>query len=92
MPDTVLLNLGEPGALDIDPWADRGQRIDARYAGVWELPVLGAGSRYLGRSRRSRCADLGVHDGPIRAFTIDRNPHFAQKAGNFRRATEDSNL
>ncbi len=38
----VLLNLGEPGALDIAPWADRVQRIDARYAGVWELPVLGA--------------------------------------------------
>ena len=38
----VLLNLGEPGALDIAPWSDRVQRIDARYAGVWELPVLGA--------------------------------------------------
>jgi len=38
----VLLNLGQPGALDIAPWADRVQRIDARYAGVWELPVLGA--------------------------------------------------
>ncbi|HEX8820411.1 MAG TPA: FAD-dependent monooxygenase [Archangium sp.] len=38
----VLLNLGEPGALDIAPWAERVQRIDARYAGVWELPVLGA--------------------------------------------------
>jgi 3-(3-hydroxy-phenyl)propionate hydroxylase len=35
----VLLNLGEPGALDIasSPWADRVQRIDAQYAGVWEL-------------------------------------------------------
>lgn len=38
----VLLNLGEPGAFDITPWADRVRRIDARYAGVWELPVLGA--------------------------------------------------
>src|SRR3984893_14081052 len=38
----VLLNLGEPGALDIAPWADGVQRVDARYAGVWELPVLGA--------------------------------------------------
>jgi hypothetical protein len=38
----VLLNLGEPGALDITPWADRVRLIDARYAGVWELPVLGA--------------------------------------------------
>jgi 3-(3-hydroxy-phenyl)propionate hydroxylase len=37
----VLLNLGEPGALDIAPWADRVQRVDARYDGVWELPVLG---------------------------------------------------
>ena len=38
----VLLNLGEPGALDIAPWADRVRRIDARYAGAWELPLLGA--------------------------------------------------
>ncbi len=38
----VLLNLGEPGALDCAPWADRVERVDARYAGVWELPVLGA--------------------------------------------------
>ena len=38
----VLLNFGEPGALDIVPWADRVQWLDARYAGVWELPVLGA--------------------------------------------------
>jgi 2-polyprenyl-6-methoxyphenol hydroxylase-like FAD-dependent oxidoreductase len=37
----VLLNLGEPGALDITPWVDRVERVDARYAGVWELPVLG---------------------------------------------------
>ena len=38
----VMLNLGEPGDLDITPWADRVQRIDARYGGTWELPVLGA--------------------------------------------------
>ena len=38
----VLLNLGEPGAIDIAPWADRVQLINAKYAGVWELPVLGA--------------------------------------------------
>ncbi len=37
----LLLNLGEPGALDIAPWADRVQRIDARYTGLWELPLLG---------------------------------------------------
>ena len=38
----VLLNLGEPGVIDMAPWADRVQRVDARYTGVWELPVLGA--------------------------------------------------
>jgi len=37
----VLLNLGEPGGFDITPWADRVQLIDAKYADVWELPVLG---------------------------------------------------
>jgi len=38
----VLLNFGEPGAVDIARWADRVQTIDARYDGVWELPGLGA--------------------------------------------------
>jgi 2-polyprenyl-6-methoxyphenol hydroxylase-like FAD-dependent oxidoreductase len=38
----VLLNLGEPGGVDITPWADRVQLIDAKYVGPWELPVLGA--------------------------------------------------
>ncbi len=37
----VLLNLGEPARLDITPWADRVQLIDATFAGTWELPVLG---------------------------------------------------
>ncbi len=35
----VLLDLG---ALDIAPWADRVRRVDARYTGSWDLPVLGA--------------------------------------------------
>jgi hypothetical protein len=38
----LLLNFGEPGDIDITPWADRVQLIDARYDGVWELPALGA--------------------------------------------------
>ena len=37
----VLLNLGGRGGFDLGPWADRVQRVDAEYAGVWELPVLG---------------------------------------------------
>jgi len=38
----VLLNFGEPGELHVTPWADRVQLIDAKYDGVWKLPVLGA--------------------------------------------------
>jgi hypothetical protein len=37
----VLLNLGEPGRFDITPWAERIRRVDASYAGAWELPALG---------------------------------------------------
>jgi 2-polyprenyl-6-methoxyphenol hydroxylase-like FAD-dependent oxidoreductase len=37
----VLLNLGEPGSLNIAPWAERVQSIHAQYAGPWELPVIG---------------------------------------------------
>jgi 3-(3-hydroxy-phenyl)propionate hydroxylase len=36
----VLLNLGQ--RVDITPWADRVQVVDAQYSGAWELPVLGA--------------------------------------------------
>jgi 3-(3-hydroxy-phenyl)propionate hydroxylase len=38
----VLLNLGEPGGLDIAPWSDRVRLIDAEHAGEWELPVFGS--------------------------------------------------
>ncbi len=38
----VLINLGELGAFDIAPWADRVPLIDAKYAGAWELPAIGA--------------------------------------------------
>ena len=37
----VLLNFGAPGDIDITPWADRVQLIDAAYVGTWELPALG---------------------------------------------------
>jgi 3-(3-hydroxy-phenyl)propionate hydroxylase len=37
----VLLNLGDPGGFDISPSADRVRLVDAEYAGLWELPVLG---------------------------------------------------
>jgi 2-polyprenyl-6-methoxyphenol hydroxylase-like FAD-dependent oxidoreductase len=43
----VLLNLGEPDAFDIAPWADRVKLVDAAYTGPWELPVIGAVSAPL---------------------------------------------
>ena len=38
----VLLNLGEPGAIDIAAWEGRVQLVDAEYVGPWELPLLGS--------------------------------------------------
>ncbi|HEY2086445.1 MAG TPA: FAD-dependent monooxygenase, partial [Mycobacterium sp.] len=37
----VLINFGEPGALDLSAWADRVRLVDAKYVGEWELPALG---------------------------------------------------
>jgi 3-(3-hydroxy-phenyl)propionate hydroxylase len=37
----LLLDLGEGGAFDIGPWADRVRSVHARHDGVWELPVIG---------------------------------------------------
>jgi 2-polyprenyl-6-methoxyphenol hydroxylase-like FAD-dependent oxidoreductase len=37
----VLLDLGEPGGLEIGPWPDRVQLVEADYDGAWELPVIG---------------------------------------------------
>ena len=38
----VLIDLGEPGGIDITPWKDRVRHVDADYRGGWELPVIGA--------------------------------------------------
>jgi hypothetical protein len=38
----ALINLGEPGAIDLGPWSDRVQLVDAEYDGPWELPAIGA--------------------------------------------------
>jgi 2-polyprenyl-6-methoxyphenol hydroxylase-like FAD-dependent oxidoreductase len=37
----VLLNLDEPPAFDLSPWADRVRLVNAKCRGAWELPVLG---------------------------------------------------
>jgi hypothetical protein len=38
----LLLDLGEPGGLDVTPGLDRVRLINAEHAGIWELPVVGA--------------------------------------------------
>ncbi len=44
----MLLNLGEPGGLDITPWADRIKLVDVTYDDVWELPGTRLGQRARG--------------------------------------------
>ena len=35
------LDLGEAGRFDIAPWSPRVRYVEAKYDGVWELPVIG---------------------------------------------------
>jgi 2-polyprenyl-6-methoxyphenol hydroxylase-like FAD-dependent oxidoreductase len=37
----ALINFGEPGDIDVTPWSERVQLLDAEYEGPWELPALG---------------------------------------------------
>ncbi|MBR1130155.1 FAD-dependent monooxygenase [Bradyrhizobium iriomotense] len=37
----LLLNLGKPDTIDITPWADRTDVVDADYGDGWELPAIG---------------------------------------------------
>jgi 3-(3-hydroxy-phenyl)propionate hydroxylase len=37
----LLLDLDGAGSIDLTPWAGRLQRVDAAYAGVWDLPAVG---------------------------------------------------
>ena len=37
----VLVEFGETRELEFSPWADRVQRVEARYDGRWELPAIG---------------------------------------------------
>jgi 3-(3-hydroxy-phenyl)propionate hydroxylase len=38
----VLLDLGNARSVDLAAWAGRIRAVDARYAGSWELPLIGA--------------------------------------------------
>jgi 2-polyprenyl-6-methoxyphenol hydroxylase-like FAD-dependent oxidoreductase len=44
----VLLNLGEPGSIDVGSWVDRVQLTETEYTGEWELPVIGVVSAPTG--------------------------------------------
>jgi len=37
----ILLNLGDPGAIDLGGWAGRVDLLDCSMVGPWELPVIG---------------------------------------------------
>jgi hypothetical protein len=37
----LLLDFGKAGNIDIAPWADRIDRIEAEYDGPWQLPAIG---------------------------------------------------
>ncbi|WP_298243775.1 FAD-dependent monooxygenase [uncultured Bradyrhizobium sp.] len=37
----VLLDFGQRSGIDIAPWAERVDVVDATYGGSWELPVIG---------------------------------------------------
>ncbi|HLA71026.1 MAG TPA: FAD-dependent monooxygenase [Steroidobacteraceae bacterium] len=60
----VLLNLG-PGAFDITPWADRVQLVDAKFAGTWELPAIGAVTAPTAALIRPDGYVAWVGDGPL---------------------------
>lgn len=78
----VLLHLGEPGAPDVAPWADRVRRVDARPEGPWELPVLGAVPAPTSVLIRpdgyvawvGEGADHGLHDALTTWFGPPRDP------------------
>ncbi|MBC9820379.1 FAD-dependent monooxygenase [Terrabacter sp. MAHUQ-38] len=37
----VLLNFGEPGSIELTPWASRVQQVHADHTETWVLPVIG---------------------------------------------------
>jgi FAD binding domain/Aromatic-ring hydroxylase, C-terminal len=39
--EPILLNLAEPGHLDVTPWAERVRLVDARCTAAWRLPIVG---------------------------------------------------
>jgi 3-(3-hydroxy-phenyl)propionate hydroxylase len=40
--EPVLLDLGEPGGIDVSAWSGRLRLIRAAHTGTWELPVIGS--------------------------------------------------
>jgi 2-polyprenyl-6-methoxyphenol hydroxylase-like FAD-dependent oxidoreductase len=65
----VLLNLGAPHEIDIAPWSDRVQPVDANYAGKWELPVIGEVAAPAAVLIRPDGYVAWVGDGTLRGLT-----------------------
>ena len=63
----VLLNLGEPGALDIAPWADRVQLIDAIRRPVGASGARGGPCSHRRADPARRIRGLGRRRNPPRA-------------------------
>jgi 2-polyprenyl-6-methoxyphenol hydroxylase-like FAD-dependent oxidoreductase len=78
----LLLNLADPGALAIAPWADRVRRVDARYAGAWELPVIGAVAAPAAVLIRPDGHVAWVGDGTDRGLSEALTTWFGPPAGN----------
>jgi glycine/D-amino acid oxidase-like deaminating enzyme len=67
------------GGFDITPWADRVRSIDAKYDGVWELPVLWRGHRSQSRINSARRV-CGLGGRRARAGTRKRADHLVRTA------------
>lgn len=77
----LLLNFGRPGDLDVGPWADRVQLVDARCEGAWELPVLGAVSAPAAALIRPDGYVAWVGDGADRGLPDALSAWFGPRAG-----------
>jgi 3-(3-hydroxy-phenyl)propionate hydroxylase len=78
----VLLNFGAPNAIDIAPWSDRVQYVDATYAGKWELPVLGEVAAPVAVLIRPDGHVAWVGDGTAQGLTEALTTWFGTPPGN----------
>ena len=78
----LLLNLGEPGSIDITSWSDRVPVVDARYDGPWELPALGVVPAPIAVLIRPDGYVAWVGDGTQSNLTAALTTWFGEEAGS----------